>query len=357
MILFDFARNRDNNFKLIAFLAALTVLYSHSWPLALGLKARQPITPLTGMTFGSIAVDIFFIISGFFIARSYATRSSNGTFVASRLLRIYPGMIVSTLICVFVVGGSFTILDTGTYLADSETLKFMKRNMLLYDDVRHSLPGVFQDNPYPSAVVGSVWTLPYQLRAYLYFMLAALVLERLLGSIDRGLPRTVYVTIATVIVVMNISDHLFNFTDSPSLRLYAMFSTGSIFYLLREWIPLVPRYAAAALGCLVVSLLIGKGIYYVTYSVAIGYLLMFIAYVPGGRIRRFNRFGDYSFGIYIYGFTVQQSVMALADPGVAGLFAIAAPITLVLAFASWHLVEKHALKLRRRNPESAPARQ
>ena len=75
---------------------------------------------------------------------------------------------------------------------------------------------------------------------------------------------------------------------------------------------------------------------------------MFVAYVPGGRVREFNRFGDYSFGIYIYGFTVQQSIMALADPGVTGLFLLAAPLTLVLAFLSWHGVEKHALRLRSR---------
>ena len=73
---------------------------------------------------------------------------------------------------------------------------------------------------------------------------------------------------------------------------------------------------------------------------------LWLAYVPGGRVRGYNRVGDYSYGVYIYAFPVQQSVVALM-PGVSplALLAIALPITVLLAVASWHLVESPALGL------------
>ena len=76
------------------------------------------------------------------------------------------------------------------------------------------------------------------------------------------------------------------------------------------------------------------------------YMVIYIAYVPGGRIRRFNRVGDYSYGVYIYAFPVQQSIVSLW-PRVAPveLLCSAAAVTAVLAILSWHFIERPAMKL------------
>lgn len=79
----------------------------------------------------------------------------------------------------------------------------------------------------------------------------------------------------------------------------------------------------------------------------IAYVLFYLVYVPVGQLRTFNQVGDYSYGVYIYAFPVQQSVAALL-PGVSviAMISISAVVTLLLAALSWHLLERRALRLK-----------
>lgn len=347
MILFNYTTNRDNNFKLIAFFCALTVMFSHSFPLSQGPASRLYFVPEMGMTYGSIAVDILFMISGFFITRGFLTRKSLWKFLRSRLLRIYPGMLVATLFSVLVVGLLFTTQEFSAYLYDEQTYKFIKRNTLLYSDIKFFLPEVFLANPYSPAVVGSIWTLPYQLKAYLSLVVTVLLIHRFLGDIEKGSARIAYIGLALVLIFLNIADRIYNVVDANYLRLFAMFFTGSSFYLMRDKIWLSYRWMAGILIALVISFHISSALFYVIYAFSGAYVLMCLAYLPGGRIRNFNTKGDYSYGIYIYGFTMQQTIMAIAGQlSPAQLFLYATLATFSMAFLSWHLIEKQALKYR-----------
>lgn len=347
MILFNYTTNRDNNFKLIALVCALTVLFSHSFPLSRGSSNVLHFVSALGMTYGSIAVDILFTISGFFITRGFLTRKSVWKFLRSRILRIYPGMIVATLFCVFIVGLVFTSREFATYLFDEQTYKFLKRNMLLYSSVKFYLPEVFLSNPFPAAIVGSVWTLPYQLKAYLTLIVLVLLLNRLLGDIQKGYARMIYLSLALLVVLLNISDRIFNVVDMDALRLFAMFFTGSSFYLLRDKIILSYRWMTGLILFLLVCLNVNNGLFYVVYAFSMPYLLICLAYLPGGWVRGFNKNGDYSYGIYIYGFTMQQTIMAAMESlSQMQLFLSSAAATLCMAFLSWHLIEKQFLKYR-----------
>jgi len=80
------------------------------------------------------------------------------------------------------------------------------------------------------------------------------------------------------------------------------------------------------------------------YPPTIAYIVLWLAYVPGGWLRAYNRVGDYSYGVYIYAFPVQQALIAsFPDMGAMGVFLSATAITLPLAIASWHYIEKPAL--------------
>ena len=85
-----------------------------------------------------------------------------------------------------------------------------------------------------------------------------------------------------------------------------------------------------------------------------GYLVIYLALHPGLPVFPAARFGDLSYGLYIYGWPVEQLVLYLRpDAGWRELFAIALPVTAIVAFCSWHLVEKRALKLKPRGARGA----
>src|SRR6185437_16583034 len=91
---------------------------------------------------------------------------------------------------------------------------------------------------------------------------------------------------------------------------------------------------------------VDRRVFFFAFSVALPYFVFYVAYGFGGRIRAFNRLGDYSYGIYIYAFPVEQTIAHLV-PGVsvASLMGLSAIATVILAMLSWHLLEQRALKL------------
>jgi peptidoglycan/LPS O-acetylase OafA/YrhL len=125
-----------------------------------------------------------------------------------------------------------------------------------------------------------------------------------------------------------------------------MFFVGAAFFVWREEITLSKRvFLLVAVLVLVSALHIP--LFNVAYRLLLAYLVIYIALIPGGKIRNFNRLGDYSYGVYIYAFPVQQSIMALTGGvTVLELFFSAFFISLFLAVISWHTVEKRFLQLK-----------
>ena len=84
-------------------------------------------------------------------------------------------------------------------------------------------------------------------------------------------------------------------------------------------------------------------------ALVLGYAVLWLAYVPRGRLRAYNRLGDYFYGIYIYTFPLQGAVIWFFGAMTPSMnIAISLPITLFFAVLSWHLIEAPALAFRRR---------
>ena len=99
--------------------------------------------------------------------------------------------------------------------------------------------------------------------------------------------------------------------------------------------------------CWALTLSLHRSLFFPVYFATLGYALLFLAYVPGGMVRGYNRFGDYSYGIYIYAFPVQQAVVAsIPGASVTTVIVISTLVTVPLAMLSWHFVEKRALNLK-----------
>ena len=345
MKLSNFTEGRDNNFSLIRIVAAFAVLITHSFALAIGTGRAEPFQKLLGMTMGTIAVDVFFITSGFLVSSSLLTRQSVIEFVWARVLRIYPALLVMLGLTVFGLGLFFTTSPLSIYLTDINIYRYLLKCGTLITGVAFNLPGVFEGNPYKNAVNGSLWTMPYEIRMYALLAVAWVVL-----GITKGYRLTLFkITIVTGFIVCGILIVVSHFYfPTVFARFFFMFFSGASFYVLRDHVRLRHSIFWLFVLVLILSALINAHVFLVVYVLTVAYILFYIAYIPSGYIRKYNLVGDYSYGIYIFAFPVQQSVAALI-PGVSVLtmLLISAPVTLLLAILSWHILERRALGLKK----------
>lgn len=340
MKLSTLSTGRDNNLNLIRAVAATLVLVSHAYPIALGAGTSEPLSAKMDRSLGSLSVYVFFVISGFLITQSFDRASSWQSFLVARILRLMPGLIVSLLIVGLLVGPLVTTLPIGAYLTDSTLVRFLLGNTSLVF-MQYELPGVFEDQPY-TAIVGSIWTLFYEVFCY-----GGVFVLGIMGLIRY--PHVATAILLAVLGVIYLGDLLFDRLPTRAehiQNLTAPFIMGMLAYFQRDRLPLL-WWMLPVLAALPV-LTFGTAAYHLALCLALGYWTLWLAYVPGGAIRRFNALGDYSYGIYIYAFPIQGLAVYVMGPQSAVeniLYSL--PPTILLGVLSWYLVEKPAMDRKR----------
>ena len=234
MNLSDFTQVKNNNFNLIRMVAALSVLLAHSF--ALTGESTNKFAQVAGVSSG-IAVDIFFITSGFLVTASLISRQSVSDFFWARFLRIYPALWVMLILTVFGLGVFFTSLSVHAYLSNSSTYNYFYKCGILISGITFNLPGVFKFNPFKYAVNGSLWSLPYEVKCYMSLGVIWLGLRWMKSDTERLfklaiLTSCVVLGIYVVVCKLNFPDEL------PRERWFFMFFYCAIFYLFREYIRL-----------------------------------------------------------------------------------------------------------------------
>lgn len=344
----------SDNFAFLRLLAALMVLVSHQYELT-----GRPFGDVLGLhSVGGMGVVIFFSISGFLVAQSWQADPHPGRFAARRLLRVWPGYAVAIVLSAVVMGPVVSVLPLREYLAHPAFGDYFRN---LWFQLRGALPLTFDGSKLPFAVNGSLWTIPLELKCYVVLVLLGLV-----GLLRRrwGLAS---VTLAVAVVHagwqlrgerwmaggMRIEDLYF-------IEFGACFLVGAT---LNAFWPVLSRHrlAAAGLACALLApaaWFAGRPV--LAMLVAVPVLVVAFGSASWPVLRRFDRFGDLSYGIYLYAFPVQQALIwALARhlhwwPRLL----VTMLVTLACAWLSWHLVEKQALRLkprRRRMLDPAPA--
>ncbi|MBA3013785.1 MAG: acyltransferase, partial [Desulfobulbaceae bacterium] len=291
MKLADFTQGRDNNFNLIRIASAYAVLITHSFALAIGTGDAEPFANVLGMTIGSIAVDIFFLTSGFLVTASLLTRQCTIEFVYARFLRIFPALFVMLLLSVFGIGLFFTTISWTSYLTDPQIYRYFMKCLTVFSGIENELTGVFERNPYKNTVNGSLWTMPYELKMYALLSLIWIPLR----VIPKFRLKTFKITIvsgallAGLFVILN---HL-GITKSGAqfFRLFFMFFSGATFFILKERVVLSHSIFYISLAALLLAIL-NKQIFFFVYVVTLAYILFFVAYVPSGLVRTYNKLGD-----------------------------------------------------------------
>jgi peptidoglycan/LPS O-acetylase OafA/YrhL len=342
MRLSDYAVGRDNNFNLIRFLAALSVLFGHSVGV-LGLpSAYEFFFDHLGLSLAEMAVDVFFVASGFLVTASLINRGNLIAFLWARTLRIYPALWVMLALTVFVLAPALTTLPLADFFSASKTWEYFVKCALVLGGVRYSLPGVFETVPLRGEFNGSLWTLPIEFRLYLYLAAGWFVFALTPAIRVRAL--TVLAPLAAALFLGVIVEGRFLATafNAADIRIF-MFLAGSSLYLLRDHVPMGRGFLFAALACLALASF-NKPAFFVAYLLLLAPLVLHLAYIPRGRILGFNGWGDFSYGVYIYAFPIQQTLAFLFPGlGLVALVALAAPITVGVAALSWVLIEKRAL--------------
>lgn len=338
--------DRRNNFDLLRLLAAASVIFSHAFLLGEGREDIEPLMRLTGgqAILGVVGVFVFFVISGFLVTMSFEETHSAPRFLLKRALRIYPAFIVCLLVSALALGPLVSSLPWADYFRQPDTWRYVAWNLLMDAD-QNSLPGVwFSGFSAGSVVDGPLWTLPCEILMYL--LVLAMGLARLLR-----LPAIALLIVAGLVCVWFDTTSIDGVLPSAGWLL-PFFASGMALYRLKDSGIFRPALALAAGAGLVLSAALH--LFLLLFPLFGGYLVIYLALEKRLPLVPAARWGDLSYGLYIYGWPVEQMVVRLSGGQApwANVFLISLPLAAVCAFLSWHLVEKRALALK---PRRAPA--
>jgi peptidoglycan/LPS O-acetylase OafA/YrhL len=289
------------------------------------------------MSLGEVAVDGFFLVSGYLIAKSFAERPGLWPYLLKRTARIVPGYLVSFWLCVLVLA-PLGDADSKTFSLHG-ILHNLHMNLFLREP---DAPGVFRGLPIP-ALNGSMWTISYEFRCYLIVPLMAAVAWGLHISASKMRWGVLAVTCAALLAnsmqwVALRTGALTDVTGIATLdiRFLGVFGVGALFYLFREKIPLNIYLAGAFVVPLVAGLFFQR--------TAEGALAIFAFKARAFRAGELAARNDISYGVYLYAWPI-QILMVWYDPAInPWLVSVVAIIGACMAgFASWHLIEKPIL--------------
>lgn len=338
--------DRNNNFDFLRFLAATFVILSHSYPLTTGDNSSEILYRSTfgQMTLGGLGVDIFFIISGYLITQSYDRRSNFFGFVKARILRIIPALICVVFLSAFVLGPFLTDMPLREYFSNKQTFLYLCNIFLI--STYFVLPGVLIKNIYPNGINGSLWTIPYEVKCYI--IVAFLGITKLLKSkaiIILLFCGTTILSILSPSILKSFVPEIF----LTFITLFKYFCVGMLFYCFRENVP-KNKYLATGSAILLLISMYAKQLE-IFFPFFGGYLILYFAFNQRIKLYNFGKYGDFSYGLYIYAFPVQQLIVYLFGGKMNHWlnFVISFPVTLVLAILSWNIIEKKALALKNKS--------
>ena len=332
-----------NHFNLLRLIAAWLVIYGHAWAIT-GTPGSDLIAHATQLKFaGAVAVDVFFVVSGFLIAASLQRNSVRG-YLGSRALRILPALVVCVALCVFVVGPWLT---TSSDYWSAQTWRYFWSNASLWR-AEFQLPGVFVTLP-QNAVNGSLWTLPIEARLYVLLLVASLL----------GVLTARRYVLPWLVVIGGIGAFAYLRRPLPEwlandLWCVAFFVTGTAAWLWRErirlsWVPVVVLLVLAVIAR-------GTQWFALPYFALVAYGTLWLAFAPPkARIAHH----DLSYGLYLYGWPAAQIVQTFSPGSPWHNVVLASALAFACGALSWFCIGRPALRLKKRfgtrTPSESPA--
>jgi peptidoglycan/LPS O-acetylase OafA/YrhL len=332
----DVLKREGNNFDLFRLIAAMAVIIGHAYALHPQPPLQDGILGILHFDYsGSLAVKFFFLLSGMLVTNSIINNPNPFQFLAKRALRIFPGLLVCLLVAVFIVGPIFTKFSLTDYFSSPETWSYVKKNLLLMD-IQWRLTGVFTESS--NGLNGSLWTLPFEALCYIY-----LAIFYGLGILKNKSVANVFL-LGVIAVSIFAPSHLpapfDRVTDSHLLP--TCFAIGGLFANNKKHISI--NITNAALLCLLAYMLSSSNAFQFLFYIAFFYVVIFISSLPF-VIKYFKLPFDASYGIYVYGYMIQQCVHVMfPNVGVHTHQLISLFIAIPLGILSWYYVEKPCIE-------------
>jgi peptidoglycan/LPS O-acetylase OafA/YrhL len=335
---------RPTGFDYLRICLSIAVVCTHSIITSYGETAGEsiwhlPFRPLFGMV-----LPMFFALSGFLVAGSLFRTTSPLQFVGLRVIRIYPALCVEVLISALLIGPLLTTLPLREYFS-SPLFSLYLLNMTGF--IHYLLPGLFQSNPYPDIVNLQLWTVPLEIQAYIMLPLLVFLGAKKFRWITPVVTVLLMLAYLVVRIIVKKQWALIAIPGGlPGQLLIACFLSGVSLYIYKDKLPW--SHSLCAISGVLSALLVGVvplGDFFVAPFIA--YFGVSVGLTNPMKLRVLQG-ADYSYGIYLYGFVLQQA-LASALPGAREWWInilVCVPAATAIAALSWHFIEKPALNLR-----------
>ena len=322
-----------NNFDLLRLLAAIAVIVGHGYPIVGDKTHLDPILSLVHYEYsGSLAVKFFFFLSGLLVTESLVREKSVLAFLVKRASRIFPGLVLCMILSVFVAGPLMTTQSIHEYFYSADAWRYLIGNSSLVS-IQWRLPGVLASHGL--GFNGSIWTLPYEVLCYIG--LSLLFVAGFFLNNTRAL--LVLLLVVLVSVLSPVSIPYFS-SNEEAFLLPAFFAAGALVCIVKDRLVLDGKIAliACVAAYILASTPLGRPLFYVAFfysSLVLATARFMLKIVPKS---------DMSYGVYLYGFPVQQ-ILNYMFPNAGVYFNQAAGAIVACAFAyiSWVIIEQRAL--------------
>lgn len=327
----DFSGSRENVFDVIRLFAAFLVLYAHAYHI-FGLGA-DPLTPVLGVYTGTVAVFIFFCISGFFITKSAVERNTF-QFVTARCVRIIPGLLFCNIITIlFIIPLLVDDRSLFEMIWSRDSLSYITDNTSLLWGLKFLVPGVLDSSP-DKAINGSLWTLPIEVQAYM--------LAFVFSSFGLASNKIRFNLVFAVILYLHASHpNIYNiiFPVGNSHVLFLSFLFGAALFVNRNWFPMGKL-------CLLVGTIALFVLHHYAFGVISLFVLCYLIMASGwvlynSKLRLKN---DYSYGVYLYAYPMSQLSYHFFNYNFLLYFTFIVLGVSLLSVISWHYVEQPIMR-------------
>jgi peptidoglycan/LPS O-acetylase OafA/YrhL len=332
-----------NNFDLLRLFAALLVFWFH----ALAFTGRPIPMLFSWVAPGPLGVYIFFLISGYLVSMSWQSDPNAARFLMRRSLRIFPALIVLVALTALLLGPAVTTVPLRDYFHHAFFRQYFYNIVLL---PRYALPGVFEHQAVPNAVNGSLWSLPVEFTFYLALMLLGLMRAPRWALLVLAVGGAWFTLQWSVVRENLVIVYGMILQDVVQYGVYFLIGACISRFRLERWLTVTSL-------CVAVVMMVAAEPWPTVSRIVswVAFPCIFLTFGLAGSVaaRALARLGDYSYGVYIYAFPVQQSTLYLLPSlPMTAYVLLSLALTFALAAASWHFIENPALrhKPRRRGP-------